>query len=80
MYKTNFTTENIVSVHMTVFDINVYQLDTIIGMMYLGADNSFIDCRGTLAIPSYLQLHDVLRCNLIKKCCVVKYIVNKVRF
>ena len=28
------------SVHMTVFKIVVHQLDTIIGMMYLGADNS----------------------------------------
>ena len=30
------------SVHMTVFEIVVQQLDTIIGMMYLGADNSTI--------------------------------------
>ena len=36
----------------------------VIGMMYLGAANSSIDCRGTLAIHSYLQLHDLLRCNL----------------
>ena len=32
------------NVHMTVFEIVVHQLDTIIGMMYLGADNSSIDC------------------------------------
>ena len=49
---------------MTVFEIVVYQLDTIIGMMYLSADNSSIDCRGTLAILSYTQLHDLLRCIL----------------
>ena len=37
------------------------QLDTIIGMVYLGADNpSMIDCRETLAIHSYSQLHDLL--------------------
>ena len=34
------------------------------GMMYLDADNSSIDCRGTLAIHSYSQLNDLLRCNL----------------
>ena len=27
------------SVHMTMFEIVVHQLNTIIGMMYLGADN-----------------------------------------
>ena len=32
------------SVHMTVLEIVVHHLDTIIGMMYLGADNSSIDC------------------------------------
>ena len=36
------------------------QLDTIIGMVYLGADNPSIDCRETLAIHSYSQLHDLL--------------------
>ena len=42
------------SVHMTVFKILVHQLGfyTIMGMMYLGADNLSIDCRGTLAIHS----------------------------
>ena len=39
------------SVHMTVFEIVVQQLDIMIVMMYLGADNS-------------LELHDLLRCNL----------------
>ena len=29
---------------MTVFEIVAPQLDTIIGMMYLGADNLSIDC------------------------------------
>ena len=58
------------SEHMTVFEIVVHPLDTIIGMMYLGADNSSIDYRGTFTIHSYSQLHDLLRCN-VKKCCVV---------
>ena len=49
------------SVHMPVFEIVVHQLDTILSMMYSGADNSSIDCRGTLAIYSYSQLHDLLR-------------------
>ena len=40
-------------VHMTVFEIVVHQLDTIIEMIYLGADNSSIDCRETLVIDSY---------------------------
>ena len=48
------------SVHMTVFEIVAEQLDTIMDMIYLGADNSSIDCRGTLAIHSYSQLHDLL--------------------
>ena len=51
---------------MTVFEIVVHQLDTIMGMMYLGANNSSMDCRGTLAIHlyMYLQLHDLLRCKI----------------
>ena len=32
------------SIHMTVFEIVVQQLDIIIGMMYPGAGNSSIDC------------------------------------
>ena len=35
------------SVHMAVFEIIVHQLDIINGKMYLGADNSSIECRGT---------------------------------
>ena len=31
------------SVHMTVLENVVHQLDTIMGMMYLGADNSSVD-------------------------------------
>ena len=48
------------SVHMTVFEIVVQQLDIIIGMMYLSADNSSIDCSGTVAFHSCSQLHDLL--------------------
>ena len=48
------------SVHTTVFEAVVHQLDTIMSMMYISTDNSSIDCRGTLAIYSYLQLHDLL--------------------
>ena len=61
---------------MTVFEIVVQQLDTVMGMMYLGADNSTIDCRGTVAIHSYSQLSDLLRCNLKMLC--RKFIVSKV--
>ena len=64
MYKSNFTTKKSCSVHMTVFENVVHKLDTIMDMMYLGADNSSIDCRGTLTIHSYSQLHDPFRCNL----------------
>ena len=51
---------NSCSVHMTVVEIVVHQLDIIIGMMYLGADNSSIGYRKTLTIHSYWQLHDLL--------------------
>ena len=44
VYKSNFTTVKPCSVHNAVFKIVVHQLDTIIVMMYLGADNSSIDC------------------------------------
>ena len=56
---------------MTVFEIVVHQLNTIIGMMYLGADNSMnlpINYRETLVIHSYSQLYDLLRCNFKKAC------------
>ena len=50
---------------MIVFEIFARnQLDTVLGMMYLGADNSSIECKETLAIHSYPQFHDLLRCNL----------------
>ena len=62
--KYNFTTTKSCSVHMTVFEIVVYQLDTNMGMIYLGADNSSIDCRGILTIHSYSKMHDLLRCSL----------------
>ena len=47
---------NSCSVHMTVFEIVVHRnVDkwAIIGMMYLGANNSSINCRRTLAIHEY---------------------------
>ena len=52
MNKSNFIIEKRNgSVHMTVFKIVVHcsqcrQLDTIIGMMYLGADNSTTEVKG----------------------------------
>ena len=52
---------------MTVFEI-VYQMDAVIGMMYLGADNSSVDCEGTLAIHSYSLLH---KKNKNKKVCMI---------
>ena len=58
---------------MTVFEVVVYQLDTIIGMIYLGADNSSIHCRERLAI----ELDNCIICfEAILKTCAV----NKVTF
>ena len=53
------------SVYMTWFEIVVHQMDTIMDMMYFGADNLSIhvDYKGTLTIHSYSQMHDLLRCN-----------------
>ena len=61
MHKPSFTTEKIV--YCTHDSVRKY-CSSIMGIMYLGADNSSIDCRGTLAIPLYSQLYDLLRCNL----------------
>ena len=46
MYKSNFTTKKIVKCTHG----SVWNCCTIFGMMYLGADNSSIDCRETFAI------------------------------
>ena len=35
------------SIHRRVFEIVVHQMDAIIDMMYLGPDNSSINCKGT---------------------------------
>ena len=48
---------------MRVFETVVQQKDTIIGTMYLGTDNLTIDCKRTVAIHSYSQLPDLLRCD-----------------
>ena len=58
---------------MTVFEFVVYQLNTTIDMIYLGADNSSIHCRERLAI----ELDNCIICleAIFKKCAV-----NKVTF